>query len=89
MTVKFPDSKSLEVAVLNAIKELGGAAKTNEIDSFVIKALELTQDQISQIRSGNRTEIQYRLAWIRTKAKNRGLIEKTPKNHWKLVEKSH
>ncbi len=89
MTVKFPDSKSLEVAVLNAIKELGGAAKTNEIDSFVIKALELTQDQISQIRSGNRTEIQYRLAWIRTKAKNRGLIEKTPENHWKLVEKSH
>jgi restriction system protein len=88
MTVKFPDSATLEAAVLNAIKEFGGAAKTNEIDAFVIKALELTQEQISQIRSGNRTEIQYRLAWVRTKAKNRGLIEKTPNNHWKLVEKS-
>jgi len=88
MTVKFPDSATLEASVLNAIKELGGAAKTNEIDSFVIKALELTHEQISQIRSGNRTEIQYRLAWVRTKAKNRGLIEKSPNNHWKLVERS-
>lgn len=89
MTVEFPDSKTLEAAVLNAIKELGGAAKKNKIDAFVINSLKLTQDQISKIRSGNRTEIQYRLAWIRTKAKNRGLIEKNPNNYWKLVEKSH
>ncbi len=88
MTVKFPDSATLEATVLKAIKEFGGTAKTNEIDAFVIKDLELTQEQISQIRSGNRTEIQYRLAWVRTKAKNRGLIEKSPNNHWKLVEKS-
>lgn len=87
MTVKFPDSATLEAAVLNAIKEFGGVAKTNEIDAFAVKALELTQEQISQIRSGNRTEIQYRLAWVRTKAKNRGLIERAPNNHWKLVEK--
>lgn len=88
MTVQFPDSATLEATVLKAIKEFGGTAKTNEIDAFVIKDLELTQEQISQIRSGNRTEIQYRLAWVRTKAKNRGLIEKSPNNHWKLVEKS-
>jgi restriction system protein len=88
MTVKFPNSATLEAAVLSAIREFGGVAKTSDIDEFVIKALELTQEQISQIRTGNRTEIQYRLAWVRTKTKNRGLIEKTPNNHWKLVENS-
>jgi len=88
MTVKFPDSATLETSVLNAIKEFGGSAKANEIDMFVIKALQLTQEQISQIHSGNRTEIQYRLAWVRTKAKNRGLIERGAKNTWQLVKGS-
>ena len=88
MTVKYPDSATLEAAVLNAIKEFGGSAKTNEIDKVVIKNLDLTHEQISQIRSGNRTELQYRLAWVRTKAKNRGLIEKSANNTWKLAENS-
>jgi restriction system protein len=85
MTIQYPDSATLEEAVLKAIKANGGAANPQEIDSFVTKELNLTQEQVSQIRSGNRTEIQYRLAWVRTKAKNRGLIEKSTNRTWKLV----
>ena len=87
MTVTFPDSNTLEASVLKAIKASGGNAKTEDIDKFVGKDLQLSTEQLTQIRSGNRTEIQYRLAWVRTKAKSRGLIEKTANRTWKLTEK--
>ena len=89
MTVKFPDSSTLETSVLKAIKANGGSARTEEIDKFVSEDLKLSADQLAQIRSGNRTEIQYRLAWVRTKAKSRGLIEKTANRTWKLTEKGN
>ena len=84
MGINFPDSSTLEASVLRAIQSLGGSARTDQIDKFVGEDLRLTVDQLSQIRSGNRTEIQYRLAWVRTKAKSRGLIEKTSNRTWKL-----
>ncbi len=85
MSVKFPDSSTLETSVLKAIQSLGGSARTDQIDKFVSEDLKLSEEQLSQIRSGNRTEIQYRLAWVRTKAKSRGLIEKTANRTWKLT----
>ena len=85
MSVKFPDSSTLETSVLKAIQSLGGNAQTDQIDKFVSEDLKLSEEQLSQIRSGNRTEIQYRLAWVRTKAKSRGLIEKTVNRNWKLT----
>ena len=87
MTVKFPDSSTLETSLLKAIKANGGIARTDEIDKFVSEDLKLSAEQLAQIRSGNRTEIQYRLAWVRTKAKSRGLIEKTANRPWKLTDK--
>ena len=84
MTVLFPDSSTLEASVLKALKANGGTATTEQIDKFVGEDLALTPDQMTQIRSGKRTEIQYRLAWVRTKAKNRGLIEKSGNRMWKL-----
>lgn len=87
MTVKFPDSSTLEASVLKALKANGGSARTDEIDKFVSDDLKLSEEQLSQIRSGNRTEIQYRLAWVRTKAKSRGLIEKSANRTWKLANK--
>ena len=88
MSLKFPDSNSLELSVIRALKENGGSATTSEIDRFVIKDLMLTIDQVSQIRSGNRSEIQYRLAWVRTKAKKKGLIERTLNRTWRLSQQS-
>jgi restriction endonuclease Mrr len=84
MSVKFPDSSTLEASVIKALKANGGTARTEVIDKFVSDDLQLTQEQLAEIRSGNRTEIQYRLAWVRTKAKSRGLIEKTANRTWTL-----
>ena len=72
---------------MKALKANGGSARTDEIDKFVSDDLKLSEEQLSQIRSGNRTEIQYRLAWVRTKAKCRGLIEKSANRTWKLANK--
>jgi restriction system protein len=87
MNVKFPDSSTLEASLLKALKANGGSARSDEIDKFVIADLKLTAEQLAQIRNGNRTEIQYRLAWVRTKAKSRGLIEKSANRIWKITEK--
>lgn len=84
MSVNFPDSSILEASVIKALKSHGGIARTEVIDKFVCDDLKLTPEQRSEIRSGNRTEIQYRLAWVRTKAKGRGLIEKSANRTWKL-----
>lgn len=89
MTFKFPDSSTLETSVLKAIKAKGGSARTEEIDKFVSEDLNLSTEQLGQIRSGKRTEIQYRLAWVRTKAKGRGLIEKSENRTWKLTDKAN
>jgi len=86
MPVNFPDSNTLEASVLRAIKAFGGSARTEQIDKFVSEDLNLTNEQVSLIRAGNRTEIQYRLAWVRTKAKSRGLIVKTANRTWKAIE---
>ena len=88
MGVKFPDSSTLETSVLKAIRSLGGSARTDQIDNFVSEDLKLSEEQLAQIRSGNRTEIQYRLAWVRTKAKSRGLIVKTANRTWKLTDQA-
>ena len=85
MTLKFPDSNILEASVIKAIRSNGGIARTEDIDKFVAQDLQLTPEQLGAIRSGQRTEIQYRLAWVRTKAKNRGLIEKVGNRTWKIA----
>ena len=77
MDLKFPDQKELEGAVIRALKANQGQATSKVIDEFVVNDLMLTKEQRDKIRQGSRTEIQYRLAWVRTKAKSKGLIERT------------
>lgn len=85
MDLKFPDQKELEESVIRALKANQGQATSKAIDEFVINDLKLTQEQRSRIRQGSRTEIQYRLAWVRTKAKSKGIIERTGSATWKLL----
>lgn len=81
----FPNSENLEKAVLYALSKKGGAATTDEIDEIAINFLELPQEIIDLKRSDNRSELKYRLAWARTKAKSKGLIIKTASKQWKLA----
>ena len=85
MTEKLPVSTHLEAAVLKVLREAGIPLKSSEIDQKVALELKLTPDQLALIHSGSRTEISYRLAWVRTKAKKKGLLERLPSNRWNLI----
>lgn len=85
MTEKLPVSAQLESALLKVLQEAGRPLKSSEIDEMVATELKLTPDQLAILHSGSRTEISYRLAWVRTKAKKKGLLERLPTNKWDLV----
>jgi len=56
-------------------------------DQVTIKRINLSPELIAVKRSGTRGEIQYRLAWIRTKAKQNGLVSREVDKNWKITEK--
>lgn len=84
MTIEYPDSPTLTKALLKVLAEANQPLKANEIDAGVIALLQLPEEVSGVIREGNRTEIQYRLAWCRTKAKKANLVERHPQGSWSI-----
>jgi restriction system protein len=79
---KYQDLISPMLKVMN----LAGKPLTNsEIEVRIIQDLQLPPEQVSLIHSGKRTELQYRLAWARTKAKSLGLITSPARETWELT----
>jgi len=81
----MPTSNELTTTLLKVLAEHPNGLTVRELDQAVIKSLDLSSEITSKIRSGNRTEIQYRLAWCRTKAKKAKLIDRNSPSSWKLV----
>lgn len=84
MTILFPSSNSLTNCLVEILNESEVPLTSSEIDEKIIKKLDLNIEIVSKIRQGNRTELNYRLAWCRTKAKQKGLIERTANNKWQI-----
>lgn len=82
--VQMPTSKELLEATLNGIRALGGKATNEQILEWTISNLNLNREQTSAVRSGRRTELEYRLAWARTAARKSGLIERSGPSSWTL-----
>ena len=82
---QLPTTRQLKEAMLAVLKQFPEGLRTEEIDSKVADQLALTPDQRAVLRSGNRTELSYRLAWERTQAKKAGLIERTSARTWKII----
>ena len=80
----MPTSIELNTSLLKILAQYPSGLTVREIDQAVIQDLEISSELANQIRSGNRTEIQYRMAWCRTKAKKQGLVERMSPNTWKL-----
>ena len=68
--------------IITALKELGGSAHISEIEEQIIKELNLTEKQINKIHNGNRTKLNYDLAWARTYLKKNGLITNSSTGVW-------
>jgi restriction endonuclease Mrr len=81
----MPTSVELSTSLLKILAQHPNGLTVREIDQAVIQDLGISSELASQIRSGNRTEIQYRLAWCRTKAKKAKLIDRTGPSSWKLA----
>ncbi len=84
MNSNMPTSIELSASLLRILAQHPDGLKVQELDQAVIQDLGVDSEVANQIRSGNRTEVKYRLAWCRTKAKQQGLIERKPQNTWKL-----
>jgi restriction system protein len=87
MTEKWPTSTELTKAFIIVLSRLGRPASVSELDQAVIEEIKLSSTLLEMKRSGNRSEIQYRLAWIRTKAKQNGLVTKEANRNWKITDK--
>ena len=78
----FPNSMKLQEAVLECLRESSTPLSNEEIEKLVIRKLQLGKEITEIIKSGTRTELEYRLAWTRTKLKSRGLILRTGNKTW-------
>ena len=87
MTSLLPTSVQLADSLLKVLSRNPEGLTVREIDAAVMQDLGISAELASQIRSGNRTEFQYRMAWCRTKAKKATLIERTGPGTWKVTRK--
>ncbi|MDM5326851.1 winged helix-turn-helix domain-containing protein [Neobacillus sp. CF12] len=82
----FPNNKQLREATLIALEELGGSAKTQDINAKVIELLEIPEDIVKLPHpDGVCTLLDYRLRWARTDLKGIRSIENTKRGIWSLV----
>ncbi len=70
--------------MIEVLKAHPGGLRTEAIDEKVADYLQLTHEQRSKLRSGNRSELSYRLAWERTHAKKAGLIVRSAARTWQI-----
>ena len=73
----IPQYHALFEPTFTALKASGGSGSVEEIDGKVLDSLDVPKDALERLHNpeqGNKTEIEYRLAWARTYLKKCGLI---------------
>jgi hypothetical protein len=79
----LPTIGLLQEALILMFKTFPDQPFTNlEIEKFAIEQLGISEEAQRIPREKSRTELQYRLAWARTKAKGEGKITRNGKNSW-------
>ena len=82
----MPDTTTLVNSVVTALREMGGQGTNEQIRKAVIEKLHLSDEVVSAIHSGRRTKLEYKLAWTRTIAKQKGLIVPLGRMNWALAK---
>ena len=80
----LPEAHVLRKALVLVLQDNPEGLDTKKIDQLVALHLGLSNEETSQIRTGNRTEFAYRMAWERTHAKAKGEIIRVGSGHWKI-----
>jgi restriction system protein len=84
--VAIPPARTLTWPVVKALRELGGSGRIDEINAKVAELEGFTDEQQQYDGRGNGVEIEYRLRWARTLAKNPGLLENVSRGVWALTK---
>ncbi len=82
---QIPKSQELIEPLLRVLNSQG-LLSNSEIRDEVGRLLELSEELKGIIHSGSRSELEYRLAWARTNAKSKGLIQSPKREHWQITE---
>lgn len=84
----IPTYDKLFNPVIEAIKNLGGSAKNDEILSEISKILKLTDEEASELyNGGNRSVLDYRVAWAKSYLKVYGILSNSTRSVWALTPK--
>ena len=78
----LPHRETLIQEIVSLLESKGEPLPTAQIDQEVALRLKITEEQLSLIRSGVRSEFAYSMAWARTMAKSRGLIHQPSRRNW-------
>jgi restriction system protein len=81
---ELPKYVDLVDPLIQILAEAGKPLSNSEIEAAIIKRMGIPESLTIQIHSGSRTELQYRLAWARTKAKSSGKITSPKRETWAL-----
>ena len=81
---QLPKYQDLIPTLVKVLADAGKPLSNSEIELRVIRELSISEELAATIHSGKRTELQYRLAWARTKAKTNGLIISPARETWTL-----
>lgn len=85
--MSLPTYDELFNPVIEALHALGGSASVSEIEEKVAEILKLTEEEINTPHRGNRTQLNYRLAWSRNYLKRYGVLENSSRGVWALTAK--
>lgn len=86
--IKSPTQLELVEPTFKALRELGGSANINEIRDKVIEMLHLSDEVVDEQHYGNasqQTELEYQLAWARTRLKTYGAIINSKRGVWMIT----
>ena len=88
--VNVPTFDMLMNPLIQALKELGGSGTIEEINNKVAEVAHLSDEQFEILHNpekGSQTEVEYRLAWVRTYLKKYGILENSSRGVWALTPK--
>lgn len=86
-TSQVPNYATLIEATFNALKQLGGSGRNDEINKKVYQILNVPDNVLEIIHTGRASfsEIDYRLAWARTLLKNYGALINSSRCVWVIA----
>ncbi len=82
----MPSAIEIESAMLKVLSANSNGLHTREMRNAVAGFLELSEEVLRVQRVGSRQEFGYRLAWARTKAQQKGLVERIDIATWRITD---